>query len=201
MKINYLSLILVGALLLTSCNYPGAAPALPATPTVTETLSIPPTPLPTDTPAEPPTDTPEPPPTETIGPPPPTIAPPTATTPPTATRGMVTPIPGALFKGTFPGGDLTFRVHANGRLVIPKTVTLRGAECKEGGKINDQITFEPPPQFEVENAQFTMSQGTQVTISGRFNSSTSASGTITLKLKAKKGACSITSAFQATTTP
>jgi hypothetical protein len=198
-KASLISLFLIGALLLSSCNYPGyAAEATQAIATATETLGIPPSPMPTDTAEAPPTDTPEPPPpTDTVGPPPPTQAPPPTQVPPTATRAQITPMPGALFVGSFTGGDFTFRVHQNGWLVIPKTVTVRNAICKEGGKFSDHITFEPPPQFKVEDGKFTMTQGSQVVISGWFSSSTVASGTITIKIKKKGENCTIVSGFQA----
>ncbi len=193
-KILCLLLILTLSASLGGCNYP-AAPWMP-TSTATPTATLPPTPTsppPTNTPP-PPTEvvapTPPPAPTNTQGPPPPTAVPPTPV-PPTATQVTITPVPRSLFTGSFTGGSLTFRVHDNSKLVIPKTVTVKGITCKQGGKISDHITFEPPPMFEIANLKFTITQGDQVTIDGQFLTATSARGTITLKLGEGSGNCTI----------
>lgn len=192
-KILCLLLLLTLAASVAGCNYPGM-PGM-ATPTATPTATPPPTPTslpPTNTLPPPPTETAAPPPvpTNTQGPPPPTAVPPTPI-PPTATKVIITPASRALFMGSFTGGTLTFRVHENSKLVIPKTVTVKSASCKEGGKISDHISFEPPPMFEIANLKFTMTQGDQVTISGQFLTATTANGTITLTIKDDSGKCTI----------
>ncbi len=195
-RLKILSILFLVLAFVTSCNYPGAPGAVTDTPvpspTIPATATQPPPP-PTDTlPPAPPTEAlPPAPPTATQGPPPPTAPPPTNTSYPTATAAPVTPVPRALFYGTFESGELTFRIHENSKIVIPKTVTIKNAACKEGGKLSDHITFEPPPFFEITGISFTMTQGTQVSISGSFVSGTQARGTITLRLKLPNSNCTI----------
>lgn len=183
---------------LTGCNLPTFGPA--ATPTATVTATLPPSPTPTQ---PPPTETPTVPaatntPEVSQPTPPAEAAPtqaPTATQPPATavvpTVGVPVPVSRALFDGVFPGGRLSFRIGELSSRVIPKTVTLKGAECKEGGKLNDSISFEPPPSFVIDQGKFTMTQGDQVTISGQFLSSTRAAGTITLRLRGGGKACTV----------
>jgi hypothetical protein len=188
---SLLNNILIATLVCTlaACNFPTARSKA----TSTATLKPSATTLPTKTTA--PLS-----PTATLGPimplDTPTLPQPkfTNTPIPTATRIPPTPAPlklkaGVLFKGKFDGGALVFRIGDNGNWVIPKQVTVN-TTCK-GKKFNDTISFEPPPSFAITNLQFTITVGDQVTISGAFNSATSASGTIKLFIKSGKTSCSI----------
>jgi hypothetical protein len=187
MKIKTSMRLLLILLLLASCNMPSKAP--PATPTklLPTATKAPPTATPTEElPTEEPTAIP---PTATLEPPTPQPIPPTRAA--TATAVVIKPQPGALFSAQFVGGGFSFRIHGSSNYVIPKIVNVKKAQCAEGKTVSDQISFEPPPTFEIKDNQFTITQGTQVTIYGTFTSATTARGTITLKFKGKGVACTV----------
>lgn len=199
-----LSFLLISGLVLSlaGCNLPAAEPDATLTATPTKVLAVTPTTIPASPTPIPPTDTPtvvQPTDTPTLVPPTDTPAAPTATwtNTPAPTQSYGIPLSRAKFEGTFANGELTLRIGENPNLVIPKLVTLRGAVCKEGGIINDSITFEPPPSFWITNGKFTISiidlfsVGDQLTISGVFLTSSRASGTISISLRSNKGKCTV----------
>lgn len=175
--------------LLAGCNYPGAAPAAPQES---------PTPLPPTPTSPPPTEPPTPlPPTETptLPPPTPTFVPPTLP-PPTPTRPMPTPtavkpMAGVKFEGTFESGTLTFRTNPTGYMVVPKTIRIIKANCQEGKKLSDTLSFEPPRYFPVEGGKFTISWDSQVYMTGTFLTPSQARGSLELKFKKEGVTCTI----------
>ena len=190
---SIIMLVVIPALLSSGCSAIYSIQNVPPTPTATFTYTptIPPSPTPI-----PPTETPLPLPTDipTEIPPTNTVAIPTTlpTDTPIPTREIIYPVANAKFEGSFPGGTLTFRVGDNGKTVIPKLVALRKAECKEGKKVSDTISFEPPPVFWLdEKGNFTMTQKTQVTISGYFRTPTYAAGSIQVNIKNQGKDCTI----------
>lgn len=196
MKHNPILIILTSLMLVLSisgCDVLPFVATMTPTPTHTET----PTPIPPSPTPAPPTDTPTITPTETSGVPSETLttAPQFPTFTPTftkaPTKGPVTPLAKAKFQGTFTGGTLVFRTGANGLSVVPKTVSLKGATCKEGKTVSETIGFEPPTFFWVVDGKFTIVWGTEVTITGVFITPTRATGTISLALKTSKGKCTI----------
>lgn len=182
-KPNFFHILFISLTILSlaGCNMPFFAPE--PTPTATASPTPPPTetPLPTDTPV-PPTETPTlPPPTDT--PPPPTPIPPTATNTKVPTVASFSPHPRDLFNGTFENGTLSFRIGPNPYLVIPKMVVVKKAVCKEGGTINDALTFDDVPTYEIKDGKFTINYMDVVIITGQFTSEVKATGSITLNLK------------------
>jgi hypothetical protein len=198
-------LLLIAALLAAAlaCNMPRLvipeptrtpAPTLPASPTIPPLpVKNPPTPTSAPSPA---------PPTPTFAPPPATAAPPTEAAavtltlppsptviPPTPTAGYPVPDDRALFEGAFTGGKLTFRIGANSQTVIPKSLTLKGAACKEGGKVSTSLTFEPPPEYPISQGRFTISYDGVVTIFGQFQSAERVLGTVSVKIIQSGGNC------------
>lgn len=187
-KIFQTLFILVIAFSLASCNMPFVAPEPTATSTATPTLPPTETPIPTDTPV-PPTETPTVPPvTDT---PLPTPIPPTATNTKVPTAAVYYPTPRDFYSGSFENGTLTFRIGPNPYLVIPKSVVLKKAACKEGGTINTTINFEPPPTYDIDDGVFSIVYSDTVNIYGRFISEIRATGSITLKLKKDGKACTV----------
>ena len=177
-------------LALSGCYMPFLAPEPTATPLPTPTdvptaTLPPPTEIPTLAPTE----------TATLPPPTPTLMPtafiPTAKPTKAPTLTPIEPIPRDLFTGEFEGGTLSFRIGANKTIIIPKIINLRKATCKEGGKLSDTISFEPPPSFIIENAKFTITVGTQVYWTGQFVSAKRASGSITIKVKGDSKNCTV----------
>lgn len=188
-KIFHILFVSLTILSLAGCNMPFFAPAPTATATPSPTLPPTETPLPTDTPV-PPTETPTlPPPTDT--PPPPTAIPPTATNTRIPTAVVVNPFPRDLFTGTFENGTLSFRIGPNPYLVIPKTVVVKKATCKEGGTISDSIAFAGTPTYEIKDGKFSINYLDMVIISGQFTSQTKATGSITLYLKKDAKKCTV----------
>jgi hypothetical protein len=182
--------ILMIVLSLAGCNYPGAFPAAQDTPT-----PLPPSPTsppPTEPPTPiPPTEAPtQPPVTPTAAPP--TPVPPTPTSRPSPTVAEIKPLAGARFEGTFEGGTMVFRINANGSAVIPKTIRVQKATCQEGKTLSDTLSFEPPPQFPVEDGKFIISyDDPYMYLTGAFLSSTQARGSLELKFKKESVACTI----------
>jgi hypothetical protein len=129
------------------------------------------------------------PPTATLALPPTLPATPTRT--PAPTQGAIKPDEKAKFEGTFPGGELTFRIGEKGNWVILKTILLKGAECKEGKAMSDSLTFDPPQLFPITDGKFTIAIDDEVTISGQFLSSTKAGGSLKLVLKNAGKTCTI----------
>lgn len=182
-------LILVLVVSLTACNLPSSKPSATATQAATP---VPPSPTPL-------------PPTETATPEPPTATPteevlPTVTLPiinptrePSRTPTMVTfkPAPHARFDGTFEYGKLVLRIDNNPIYIVPKTVTVKGAPCKEGkGKLSDSLTLEPPTYYEIVQNRFYIDfGGGMVKISGELISATKMRGSITITLKADGKTC------------
>jgi hypothetical protein len=188
-SISFLKAICIVLIILSlaGCNYPGALPQ--ATPT-----SLPPTPTsppPTEPPTPiPPTEAPTlPPPTEP--PAPPTPIPPTPTSRPSPTPTAVKPAAGVKFDGTFDGGTLTFRTNPTGYMVVPKTIRVVKANCQNGKTLSDTLSFEPPTYYPVEDGKFTINWDSQVIMSGVFQTSTQARGTLELKFKKEGVACTI----------
>ena len=185
-------LILVLVFSLTACNLPSSKPSATATQAAT---------------AVPPSATPLPPPTETATPEPPTATPteellPTATLPivnptrepsKTPTKEIIKPPAHARFDGTFEYGKLVLRIDNNPAYIVPKTVTIKGAPCKEGkGKLSDSLTLEPPTYYEiVENRFYIDFGGGMVKISGEFISPLKARGTITIAVKVEGKNCTV----------
>ncbi len=175
--------ILLTVISLSACNMPFIAPEPTATATFTATALPSNTPLPTNTPVTP-TETPTlalPTETPTF-----TLIPPTATATKIPTRASIYPIPRSFFSGTFDNGKLTFRIGTNQYLIIPKSITVKKAVCQEGGTISQTINFEPPPNYRIEDGKFTINYEGIVVITGYFQSTTRATGTITLNLKTEK---------------
>lgn len=188
-KIFHIFFVTLTILSLAGCNLPFIAPEPTATATATATLPPTDTPVPTDTPL-PPTETPTiPPPTDT--PPPPTPIPPTATNTKIPTVAAFYPIPRDLFVGTFENGSITFRIGPNPYLVIPKTVAVKKATCKEGYNISETVVFEGTPTYRIEEGKFTIIYMDSVNISGTFISQIKASGSISLNLKSEGRKCTI----------
>ena len=188
-KIFHIFFAVLTIVSLTGCNLPFIAPE--PTPTATASPTLPPTetPLPTDTPV-PPTETPTvPPPTDT--PPPPTAIPPTATNTKVPTVAFFFPHPRDLFNGTFETGVLSLRIGPNPYLIIPKTVVVKKATCKEGGTINDSIVFDGVPTYEIKDGKFSINYQDMVIISGQFTSQIKATGSITLNLKNEGKKCTV----------
>lgn len=213
-------LLMLAAFVLSGCNLPALTPEEPtptaaspataapaadtpaATPTIAVSAAPSSTPLPavtlaptatqpgagaTQPPGAQPTGSQPPGPTA-----PPASLPPTATSPgPAPTIAQPTAEARALFEATFPGGSLSFRIGALSDVVIPKLVTLKGAECKEGGRISHQVSFEPPPEYPIKDSRFSITQGNAVTISGVFTSNTRAYGTVTVRLNKDGANCTV----------
>jgi len=76
-------------------------------------------------------------------------------------------------------------------MVVPKTIRIVKANCQEGKKLSDTMTFEPPTYFKVEDGKFTITWDTQVTMSGVFLTPTEARGSLELKFKKEGVACTI----------
>lgn len=175
------SLILI--LLTSGCNLPFIAPPDTPTPTFTNTpTQVPPTatipPTATFTPTViPPTAT------ATLPPPPPTVIP-TATKVPT--KEPVVPLSKSKYEGSFAGGTLLLRTGPNGASVVPKTLILKKAACKEGGKISESLSFEPPTFFWITDGKFAIYWGSEVTITGVFISPTRATGSLKLEFTSPK---------------
>lgn len=183
-------LILVLAVSMTACNLPQSKPTATATQAATP---IPPSP----TPLPPPTET------ATLEPPTPTLPlPPTATQPivfptrepsKTFTPVVIKPAAHARFDGVFEYGKLVLRVDNNPAYIVPKSVTIKSAPCKEGkGKKSDTLTLDPPTYYQiVENKFYIDFGGGMVKISGEFISPTKARGTITMSLRAEGKSCTL----------
>jgi hypothetical protein len=195
MKRRNLHPLLVVLLILTqlACNYDSVN--LFAEPTAT---AAPPTPTftlpPTNTAPPPPTATftlPPPPPTQPAAAVEPTLPPtpaPTNTPFPTA-KPTVRPQGGARFVGSFAGGVLVFRVNDAGAYVTLKEITLEKVKC--GNKeINKHMTFETISYFTVENNEFYI-EDEQATLSGVFDTPTTAHGSLTVNYKLNKYACTL----------
>lgn len=206
-------LLLLALLVTLSCNLVRqafTAPTSTPAPTETPTATLPPTPAPTPTvpplPAViPPVPTQAPPtaaPTEVLAPTAPPEASPTSpaayvteppppTLAPTATEGYPIPEERALFEGTFTGGQLSFRIGADATTVIPKSVILKGATCKEGGKINYAIDFEPPPEYKIVKGAFLINYGNTVAIFGQFQGRDRVLGNVTVRVVLDGGVCNV----------
>lgn len=190
---RYFWLFIPIILFCSACNYPGLMILTTPTPSVlpfTPTFTI--TPQPTleqsETPA--PSDEPLLEPTPTLGQLilPPTIAPPTMTIAPTLAVINVTPR--GKFVGSFNQGNFTLRVNEKGNMVVLKQLILKGIECKGGGKLTDSITFEGSSFFPIEANKFSIALSV-VSISGRFTSPTSATGTISINYVSGEKKCQV----------
>lgn len=173
-----------------SCNY--SSVSVFATPTASPTATVAtPTPLPpTETPTSlPPTNT-APPPSPTLAPIVNTPIPPTVAPTIAPTKAVVKPVSKGKFSATFPGGAFTFRANDAGTFVTLKEITLAKAQCGNGKTVSTHLTFEDISFFEVENGSFTITFD-RTTVSGMFDTPTTAHGTIYIKINANKGVCEI----------
>jgi hypothetical protein len=187
--LKVLAIILVLAQL--ACNY--STVSVFATPTASATPVTPsPTPLPpTETPTlAPPTNTLAP--TATTGPAAVVNTPIPPTTKPTIapTKAAVKPVSKGRFSGKFDGGTFTFRGNENGTYVTLKEITLTKAKCGSGKTASTHLTFEDISYFEIKEGSFSISFD-RATVSGSFDTPTSAHGTIWIKINANKGVCEI----------
>jgi hypothetical protein len=189
-KLIHILFVCLTAFSLVGCNLPFIAPQPTATSTASPTLPPTETPLPTNTPV-PPTETPTlAPPTETPPVALPTAIPATATNTKQPTQSVFYPHPRDIFNGTFDSGVLVFRIGANPYLIIPKTVAVKKAECKEGGTLSDTVVFDTT-NYEIRDGRFSINNVNGVTITGMFTSQVRATGSITLVLKNDKKNCTI----------
>lgn len=185
------SLIALLVIAQLACNYASvnilAEPsATPIPPTATYTLP-------------PPTFTPLPPTATFTLPPPPTSTPPPAVQPVMATVPTNTPVPTlkptvhpmghARLSGTFPGGEIVFRVNDAGTYVTLKEITVNGIQCGSK-KVNKHMTFESISFFEIVNGEFSFTVE-QATVSGMFDSATTAHGSVSLEFNVAKTTCKI----------
>lgn len=179
-------LMLVAALALSGCNLSVSKPEeIP-----TSAPTMPPTAIPTQ---PPPTNTSLPTETATLPPPTETLFIPTPV-PPTATRTVaptaIVPVAGDKFDGSFDNGFLVFRIGTKGNWVILKSVTLKKANCQEGGTITQVVDYPSPTNFPVENGRFSFYLD-PVTISGQFITNKRASGSIKLVFKSQGKTCTV----------
>jgi hypothetical protein len=175
-------------LMTSGCNLPFISPPATPTPTFTDTpTQVPPTEIPTMAPTFTPTTIP-PTATATIPPAPPPTVIPTATKPPTKapTKEPVVPFSKTKYEGSFPGGTFLIRTGPNGASVVPKSLVLKKAACKEGGKISESMDFEPPTFFWITDGKFAIYWGNEVTITGVFISPTRATGSLKVELTSPK---------------
>jgi hypothetical protein len=104
---------------------------------------------------------------------------------------VIAPERGAKFEGTFEGGELVFRINQIATAVIPKSVRIRKAKCKEGKTISDLLAFDPPPSYPIEDGSFSIVIGDQLSWSGMFTTPKQARGTIRMFLKSEGINCTI----------
>jgi hypothetical protein len=113
---------------------------------------------------------------------PPTAAPPTP-------KPTFQPLANGRFSGGFAGGQIVFRLNDAGTYITLKEITLSGIQCG-AKKINKHMTFESISFFKIENGEFSF-EVEQATVSGAFDSATSAHGSLSLDFSVAKTNCDI----------
>jgi len=192
LRIKKTMAVAVMILAMLACNLPSEEPS--AVPTASPTVAAPtqaPSPTVPPQPVTPPTTIPleiEPP---TLAPTVPTPVPATPTATLVPTQPAIKPDEKIKMDGTFVGGELTLRTGENGNTIIPKSVRIRKAECKQGQIAQDLLAFDPPPSYPIEDGKFTIDAKGIIVIYGQFTTPKSARGTLTIKINAGGEPCTI----------